>query len=355
MTEKIDYDLVHKDIIENLKNIDTKTELRGFRIESCDKNEIKVTYIGHQVGGSYVHAHEVAPKYVEDIEYYSNRHTIWNGRDRDDRYMFTIYTNNIKDNDKYVPKGEILRVENCSYAFEYKGGHTWALLYIFTRELNRPGNILNKFKIKIKDNILSVDNKDIAYIVKYIPQESYTSISGNVTYGRTVFTAIFDIFIEKHKIEEILCNKYKEIVNHYFKGNGECESVHTTHDFDHGDRIEIRMKNKFKHEIGSHWNVLNETNSEDILKYYDNYISHMRHIVLPSGKDVEILNENELYEKMRNCGTYHRHYNFTLKNAIVMMLKYDNYYDLDEKDIDFLSFKLYRLYPENIVVQSIVL
>jgi hypothetical protein len=356
MAKKIDYDLVYKDIIDNLKNLDTKTRLRYRRIESINKNEINVSFHGHEVGGSYVHDYEVTPKYKEDIEYSTNRQAIWTGRSSgdffgSDTYFFTIKPKIILDNNKYVPKGEILRVENCSFAFEYEGGHTWALLYIFTRELKRKDNILNKFNIKINNNMLSVDNKDIAYIVKYEVQESYTRSGGNVTYNRTIFNAIFDILIKKNEIEKILCDKYKEIVDYYFKDKGECKSVEITRTENCGDRITITMKNKFKYDIGSDWYVLNDNNIKTIIDYYDNYISNIRHIVLPSGKDVEILNESELLEKMYRHNVRY----FTSKDAVNMILKYDKVYDLSNEDINFLKFKLYRLYPGNHLIQSLVL
>lgn len=366
MTNKIDYDIVHKDLIEKIQNIDTKSDLRFRRIESCDKNEIKVSYFGHQVGGSYVHAHQVAPKYVEDIEYTTNRSTKYDtyscGGFGFDFYFFTIYTNKILVENKYEPKGELLRVENNSFAFEYDGGKLWSLLYIFVRELNAPNNILNKFNIKIQDNILYIDDIEISYIVKYIPQSHYTRNGGGVSISRTIFNAIFDVFIEEKKLTKLLYDKYKEIVNYYFKD--ECVNVYIETNFETGDRLIIENKNKFKYKIGPNWYVLNDENSKKILESYKQYVFNLRLITLPSGTEVEIINESEMNEKLhgrnnsfgRFGGGYGRYNDIHGVDFIVgLMLKYKNIRDLTKEEINFLSFKLYRYYPNIYEVQSLVL
>ena len=93
---------VHLDkklLIEKLKDIDTRTDLKFHQIEFCGKKTIKVSYYGHEVGGSYVHDYQVTPKYVEDIQYTVNRQAYWTKRTSggfgNDIYHFIISTDKI--------------------------------------------------------------------------------------------------------------------------------------------------------------------------------------------------------------------------------------------------------------------
>ncbi len=62
------------------------------------------------------------------------------------------------------------------------------------------------------------------------------------------------------------------------------------------------------------------------------------------------MNLNYLKKMYRQNVSY-----FTSKDAVNMILKYDKVYDLSNEDINFLKFKLYRLYPGNHLIQSLVL
>ena len=294
--------------------------------------------------------------------YSTNRKTIYNndyesGGFGFDIYFFTIYTNKVLDTSRYTPKGKLLRVENCSFSFEYDGGHAWALMYILIRELQKKDNILNLFKIEIRNDTLFIDNVEIAYIVKYIKEESYTLGGGGCTWHRTIFNATFDIFMSEDEIVKLICNKYKELTNYYFKGLGKCDSVKIEYNFDHGSKILIKMSNNFEYEIRSNWYILNADNIQRFIDGYKLYEYKRKYIILPSGRNIELLNENEMNRKVSERYLYSRWRNgdFYATDIIDMMLKYDKIRDLSEDDILFLSFKLYRLYPEVSAIQSLVL
>lgn len=121
-----------QEIIENLKNLNTITDLTFKEITNIDNNIIKVVYYGHEVGGSYIYDYQVTPKYIEDIEYTTNRKCVWTERKSGggDLYLFDIYINNIVNKNKYVPKGTLLRVANSHLAFRNGGGTDWAIISI---------------------------------------------------------------------------------------------------------------------------------------------------------------------------------------------------------------------------------
>ena len=106
------------------------------------------------------------------------------------------------------------------------------------------------------------------------------------------------------------------------------------------------MSNKFRYKIGSNWYVLNYKNFNYILHDYNAYEANRRIVKLPSGIEVEILNESELY----NILSIHDR----PSNIVRIMLKYQ-VKDLSKEDINFLTFKLYRYYPNIPFIQSMVL
>ena len=153
-TSSIEY----KKILDSLEHPDTLTSLRNVVIESESSDVLKVRFAGHEVGGSYVHDWEVAPKYVEDLQYTTNRKVVWTKRTSGligyDYYHFDIHLNTIIDPNPYIPKGKIYRVANSYIAFDYDAGENWALTHILYKAL------LNKEIPKSSGVTLKTDKKN---------------------------------------------------------------------------------------------------------------------------------------------------------------------------------------------------
>ena len=188
--------MTKKDMIIEIKNsiehhLDTKSDLKFKSFEGYDDRTgvLKVDCYGHHVSGSYIHDWEVAPKYVEDLQYTSNRVVEWfpkrsssNGFGSD-IYHFLVYTHKVFNKGKYKPKGRLLRVENCYIAFDYLMGHEWASLYILYKAIinkTLPDGIGIELKRERGKDIICIDGNQVAIVVVY-EEEKWHHFKGHGT------------------------------------------------------------------------------------------------------------------------------------------------------------------------------
>ena len=274
---------MYEDIKKDLEHPNTLTGLRFRSFENEGIGILKVTYHGHEEGGSYVYAKEVAPKYVEDLQYSCNRIVKWTDHTSgdwfgSDTYHFDVLVNKIFDENKYKPVGDLLRVSNCYFAFEKDCGHDWALLYILHRAL-LDNSIPESVGIKIKKDkksgkdVIYFNNTKVAIIVEY-EDETYHNFQGHGTSkNRTRFHATYDLLIPKI-FRDLYFEKYKEIVNSYFGDvDVKCMNVHIRHDWTYGDKIIIGFDNGIEFKVGSNWYIFGKNQAEKIIeKVKKNYV-----------------------------------------------------------------------------------
>jgi hypothetical protein len=220
---KIDY--VSLEILMNsLKKPNTLTDLRFFEAKIED-DIIYASYYGHEVGGSYVYDYQVAPKYVEDLEYTTNRKVEWLGRKCGgmgyDIYQFKIYIKWVLNDSPYIPKGKIFRVANTYLGNKSCGDNTWAFLYMLhTAIMNNviPENISIKI-MKDDENfdVMYFENKPIAVILEYEPETYHTFRGHNTSTGRTRYHAIYDLLIDESLFIKTFFKINKDIINTYLK------------------------------------------------------------------------------------------------------------------------------------------
>ncbi len=260
-------------IIEKLKHPNTLTRLRFKQIESETDHILTVSYYGHEVGGSYVNDTEVAPKYVEDLEYSTNRRVEWTGRScggfGSDLYFFKVHINDVINPNPYIPTGEILRVANSYFCFESEGGREWGLVYISHKAILK--NEVSGGLMSIRDNTIYFGDIAIARIVEYEPEKRVHYNIHTTSYNRTRFHAIYDLLISKRELDEIFFNTLKQIVNSLLSDKGiTCENAYVQYVNDYSDKIEIALSTGQHISIGPNWNIFNSDDAKRVSTDYTN-------------------------------------------------------------------------------------
>lgn len=263
----------YKKILKSLEHPDTLTSLRNVVIEKESSDVLKVRYAGHEVGGSYVYDWEVAPKYVEDLQYTTNRKVVWTKRTSGligyDYYHFDIHLNTIIDPNPYIPKGTIHRVANSYIAFDYEAGEEWALTHILYKALlnntipKSSGVTLRKDKKTGKDTIY-FDNKKVIVVVEY-EKETYVHIKGHGTdKNRKRTHAIYDILPKEYK--KLYFNKYKDIVNSIVNDDRvKCKLPYIQYDDTYGNKLVVVFDNGYRRIYRSDWRVFTIEDKDDLI------------------------------------------------------------------------------------------
>jgi hypothetical protein len=282
---------MEKKLVEKLKKINTLTKLSFKEIGEITPLYAIVKYYGHEVGGSYVHDYEVAPKYVQDIEYTTNRKTEWLSSNSGeggmgwDVYYFKFYYNTPILDKPYEPKGKILRVANSYVAFEYECGYEWSFLYILHHAfLNN--DIPSDVNFEIIDNGIYYNNNNIAYIVEYENETNHHIIGHKTDCNRTKFHATYDLLINTNEWKNLFLVIYKEIVQSWFKNDPiNCVDINITHSFETGDKICINFDFGYSISIGPNWYVWNRKLYINIISIYNNYKTFIEVIVIERPND----------------------------------------------------------------------
>lgn len=256
------------EIIAALKNPATHGDLKFREIEKEEDGKIYVNYFGHEVGGSYVYDYEVAPKYVEDLEYSCNCKVTWTKRTCGgigrDIYHFTVDTKRIVDRNKWKPIGTLLSVVNCYIAFDYQMGWEWACLHILHKAL-LENSLPEEAGIKmLKDeqtgkNVIWFGENKIAYIVDCQDETWHNFHSHNTSKNRKHTHAIYDLLIDKREFLDIFNKKYQEIVNILLEkaqSKVKCTEVCILHDYTYGDYILVQYSNGNLDTIRSDWYII---------------------------------------------------------------------------------------------------
>jgi hypothetical protein len=251
------------EVINNIFNLNTLTRLRYPEIKHIDKKLIKVSYAGHEVGGSYVHDYEVAPKYVEDLTFSTNREVNWNGRSSGsigyDVYNFSIALDNIFNKNKYVPEGKLLRVENTYNAFKNCNGFEWAILYhcyeSFLEGLLPEGSSIKVDTSKKYHEIFFGDIR-IAKVINYEKKTHHYFKGHNTGYNRTRFHCTFDLLIKKNTLPHLFCEHYQSVVNKIFERIGSelrCKDVYFKNVRFQSERPAILLSSGKEIDMDSNW------------------------------------------------------------------------------------------------------
>jgi len=239
------------DFLSLLKKPNTISDLKFAKILSVDKTKIKVAYLGHEEGGSYVYGKWVAPQYVLDLEWTLNRKVVWLedesiGRAAkledmwhwgSDVYVFNIFYNKIVDKKKYVPEGKLYRID-AHRAFARDCGHEWCLLMILHQFIMRTEK--GYADLLLEKGLITFRGERIARVVEYVEPRSYTSHGHNVSHGRTHWKATYE-YLDKEKIVSHKVHAIMEtILNTHLKAMNAkvtCEDVHEKTMPNTGDKL----------------------------------------------------------------------------------------------------------------------
>ena len=252
-------------IINSLKNPLTKSSLRFRKIHHIDNKTIKVSYFGHEIGGSYVSESSVTPTYIRDLEYSTNREVNFEninsgeGGFGSDVYYFTIYIGKVVNKNKYEPIGTLLRIKDCYFAFISECGYSWAFLNLLHTNIN---NIPKNIGIEIKNNNMFIDNKLIAKIVEYEEKTNHHFYGHNTGCSRTRFSATYDLLFSDNELQNLFFKKYLEIINFYLKSFNsklQCIGLNLKYRQDQTTTIKIYFNDETKNfDLGSSWFVVSE-------------------------------------------------------------------------------------------------
>jgi hypothetical protein len=249
-----------QEIIENLKKINTLTDLSFKEITNISNDVIKVIFYGHEVDGSYIHDYEVTPKYIEDIEYTTNRKCVWTERKcggfGTDLYLFDIHINNIVNKNKYVPKGKLLRVANSHLAFRSSGDTDWAIISILYDGVLNNKQELKNVGVEVKRKCLYIDNEKIAHIVEY-EKPKYIN-------NRQMFNESYDLLIEHRDLTNNFLKKYEELINNNLRKIGYdeiCNYSHFSSTQHCGTVIKSVFNNGYEYSTNSDWNIITENSN----------------------------------------------------------------------------------------------
>ena len=263
-------EMMNEKLIELLKKPDTISDLRFQKIVKEEDDVITVNYYGHEEGGSYVYAKSVAPKYVEDLEFTTNRKVEWIGHSCGhcfgaDEYTFKVYTKWVLDSNKYEPKGTLHRVANSYFCFEIQGGREWAFLYVMHRAVvnnevpNKIVTLRKTKKISKDKEVLYFGSTPIAVVVSYEPETWHHFKGHNTSTNRKKFHASYDLLVSASELHDKFYETYRKIVNFLILDSGvTCESVSFLWDDTCGHKIKIEFSNGIIRKVGPEWTVFNE-------------------------------------------------------------------------------------------------
>lgn len=264
---KVSYDINNplNGLLKNLKNINTRTKLSFRSVREITKTYIIVDYFGHQVSGSYTYDYEVAPKYVEDIQFTSNRKVEWLGRDTKvpslgaDCYVFKVYHKREHEKNRYEPVGKLLRVENCLSYFAKDRGLEWASIYILHRHLMRnEDSLLKQVGVDIEGHYIVIDGEKAVRVITYEDEYKHYDNEGHSAYKSTRFHATYDNLLGWNGIIEIVKLKLKEYVNFISMQNGgkrKVEKVNYLSTRNMGYVIRFDFDDGYRYRMNSEWYV----------------------------------------------------------------------------------------------------
>ena len=265
--KRMDKELI--EIIKSLKRVETDsdTSLRYLQLEKFEDNKIYFKYLGHEVGGSYVHDYEVAPSYIKAIEFETNYKTKWINRTSggigSDYYHFELDTQNIIDKKKYKVIGKLFYLRSRA-SFVEEGGETFSYLYNITRDIKKKRVIPG---VEIINDEIFFDETPIAKVVEY-KDEVRVHIKGNNTdWNRTDFSATFDLYISEIEFKKLFFNKAKEIVNNVFQEYNfeyKAEKVFLLHVQYMRNRLSIKLDNEFIYSMSSRTLYFDNKEIQDI-------------------------------------------------------------------------------------------
>jgi len=263
----------YKTILKSLEHPDTLTSLRNVVIEKESPDVLKVRFAGHEVGGSYVYDWEVAPKYVEDLQYTTNRKVVWTKRTSGligyDYYHFDIHLNTIIDPNPYIPKGKLYRVANSYIAFDYDAGENWALTHILykallNKEIPKSSGVTLKTDKKTGKDTIYFNNKKVIVVVEY-EKETYVHIKGhNTDKNRKRTHAIYDVLPNDY--QKLFFKKYTDIVNEIVNDDRvKCKYSTIEYDDTYGNKLVVQFDNGYRRTIRSDWRVFNLEDKKDLI------------------------------------------------------------------------------------------
>jgi hypothetical protein len=340
------------DILNQLKDIQTVTDLRFDKFISADNEKLTVSFFGHQVGGSYVYDYEVAPKYVEDIKFCTNRETKWIDRKISgimgcDIYYFDIYYKKIINNNPYIPTGKLLRVVNSNLVYvpiyDKPIFYTWSLLYTLHKEILADKTTLDAIDINIKNDIIYIDNIEVCKIVEH---------ENDIFDGhRQIIHAIYDLLIDDRHFKELFYDKYKQLINLLLKNNNSkflCSKIYVDRFYNNiKNLVVIKFDNGFEYyNMVDCWRLISQRIDFDRFNLIDRlneYESQRIFVNISQNKIVELYNYAELHKRCNmvyNHEIYIPHY----YDICDFFLKSDT--ELSDDDKEIIISKIPDIYPD---------
>lgn len=292
------------EIKEKLKKVNTRADFHFKRFGAVTDSYIEVQFFGHYVGGSYVHGHEVAPGYVSDIEYTTNRKCKWiNYESCDvllpwpshDQYNFKVYYKQKIHDKPYKPKGEMLRIQH-GYAFLSDCGLEWACLFLITKDLLKKDSRLKGYGFSYKNNIISIDGEKIACVVRYNDEEHYESFYGNrnCVAHRTSYDCIFDLFLDKKKFIDLFQKKHEQIIRDIF------QNLNIPYTCSNQWPFRLSYPNGYYYVLDHDYHLFTKDDVLAATKRNNEYETGRRFVTTPSGQKVELKNRFEVDRDMYN-------------------------------------------------------
>jgi len=292
-----------EEIINNLKNLNTHTSLRFNEIENISETIIKVSYYGHEVGGSYVAETQVTPNYIEDIRYTCNRNTKFvrrsSGGMGSDIYHFDVKIKEIFDKKKYKPKGKFLRVANSSRHISDLS-YEWVFCSLIYTGILKNKKLMNSVGVILKKNHINIDGKNVVNVVEYSTPQSY---SNTITYNET-----YDILTDN--IHDLFYKINKVLVNQMLEGFGyteRCENIYTAYQDRRSESLVLEFDNGFKH-YSDFVLITNKLtgNTKQLLSSLESYVKPETTEKVETKEEVkeevkEVIKETEPTVKIEKC------------------------------------------------------
>ena len=273
-----------------------------------------------------------APHYVNDIQYSTNCKCEWVSFEQNNLYNFRVYFKEIIQENFYVPKGKVLRIEH-GYAFLKECGLEWASLHLLATDLQKDTSIFEKFGCKYKNRSLYIDGKKIAHVMRYRDSRPYSYGSMNFRGYAIFFDCTFDLLVTEKKLNALFNNKHEELIKSLFKEQ------------------DISYTCKYSNFYLSFPNGLNYfldykiCTKQDVIKVQEKhnwYECKQETITTPSGISVKLKTEEEVYQLWLNSMMFQHYHpkNETSRehnNHLITMAICKTFGDFTPEDINFIA------------------
>ncbi len=280
---KNNYDIIINDIKEKLEKVGITTD-----------SYIEVQFYGHYGGGSYVDDWQVAPGYVNDIEYSTNRKCEWTGRESIscclgyDAYNFKVYYKQKVHKRPYKPNGKMLRIRS-GVPFLSDCGIEWACLYLITKDLLSDKSILKEYGFTYKNDFISIDKQKIACVVRYNNELHYqTGYTSNCIANRILYDCVFDLLINEQEFTKIFHEKHNEVIKDLFKElniQNSCRRI---------SLFGLHYPNGYYYTLEYDYHLFTKADILTATTRNNEYEIGRKFIALPSGQKVELKNNYEV-------------------------------------------------------------